>query len=547
MSIVDPILPDERIQAMYESNDWQDKTLLEYFDAAVAKHGNKPAVIGYRKESNDKQSKTYAELLGLSDRLAAGLLHQGICKGDVISFQLPNWWEFVVVYLACMRIGAISNPLMPIFRESELNYMLGFAESKVIFAPATFRGFDHAEMIEQLGESLPCLEHVCILGEDDGLEAFMQEEVSTEDRAQFEASKLAPNDVFLLMYTSGTTGAPKGVMHTFNTHDYSARKFIERVELTEDENVFMGSPTAHMTGLMFGISMPIMLGTTTVLLDQWDPLTAWQIIRDEKVAFTMGATPFLADLSESDALQTCNHDTFRVFVCGGAPVPPAIGRSAAERLKVNLITVWGMTEMSAVTTTLLTDSEEKVFETDGFPYDGTEVRVVDMDGKPLGRDQEGRLQTRGAGNFVGYLKRPEAYDTDADGWFETGDLARIVHQNYIRITGRSKDIIIRGGENIPVANVENALYRHPQLQDSAVVAKPDERLGERACCFITLKQGAEINLQQIKDYLSDEGLSKNYWPEYLEILPAMPRTASGKIQKFKLREMAEKLQKKDTL
>ncbi|MBV1912583.1 MAG: AMP-binding protein, partial [Cycloclasticus sp.] len=273
----------------------------------------------------------------------------------------------------------------------------------------------------------------------------------------------------------------------------------------------------------------------------WDPSLAWKIIRDEKIAFTMGATPFLADLSESDALTPCNHDTFRIFVCGGAPVPPAIGRSASKRLNVNLVTVWGMTEMSAVTTTLLTDTEEKVFETDGYPYDGTEVRVVNSKGQPIPNGEEGRLQTRGPGNFVGYLKRPEAYDTDAEGWFETGDLAKIVHQKYIRITGRSKDIIIRGGENIPVATVENTLYRHPQLQDSAVVAKPDDRLGERACCFITLKQDAKIDLQQIKDYLSAEGLSKNYWPEYLEILPAMPRTASGKIQKFKLRDMAKKL------
>jgi len=546
MSIVDPILPDERIEAMRDSKDWQDKTLLEYFDEAVVKHGNKPAVIGYRKENNEKQSKTYAELLALSDRLAAGLLHKGVCKGDVVSFQLPNWWEFVVVYLACMRVGAVSNPLMPIFRESELSYMLGFAESKVIFAPETFRGYDHKSMIEQLGVSLPCLEHVCILAED-GLDPFMKEEVSLEDRALFEQSTLLPNDVFLLMYTSGTTGAPKGVMHTPNTHDYCARKFIERIQLTENEHVFMGSPTAHMTGLMYGISVPMMLSTTTVLLDQWEPQTAWEIIRDEKIAFTMGATPFLADLSASDALEACNHDTFRVFVCGGAPVPPAIGRRAAKRLNVNLITVWGMTEMSAVTTTLLTDSEEKVFETDGFPYSGTEVRVVDREGNTLGENKEGRLQTRGAGNFVGYLKRPEAYDTDPDGWFETGDLAKIIHQKYIRITGRSKDIIIRGGENIPVALVENTLYKNPLLEDIAIVAKPDERLGERACCFVTLQKGAEINIQQIKDYLSDEGLSKNYWPEYVETLSAMPRTASGKIQKFKLRQMAEKLQIKDTI
>ncbi len=540
MTIADPILSNQRIQAMREANYWQDKTLLAFFDEATVKHGNKPAVIAYCKERGTQQSKTYNELLALSDRLAAGLLQNGVGKGDVVSFQLPNWWEFIVVYLACMRVGAISNPLMPIFRESELAYMLGFAESKVVFAPSNFRGFDHAAMFSQLREHLPCIEQVCILAEQ-GLEPFMVDEVSDAHRAQFEKNQLAPNDVFLLMYTSGTTGSPKGVMHTSNTHEYTARQFISRTQVTSEENVFMGSPTAHMTGLMFGVSMPIMLGATTVLLDQWDPALAWQIIKDEKIAFTMGATPFLADLSESDALESCNHDAFRVFVCGGAPVPPAIGRRAAKRLNLNLVTVWGMTEMSAVTTTLLTDTEEKVFETDGYPYDGTEVRIVDINGEPVVNGVEGRLQTRGAGNFVGYLKRPEAYDTDADGWFETGDLAQILHEKYIRITGRSKDIIIRGGENIPVATIENALYRHPLVQDSAVVAKPDERLGEKACCFVTLKENTDVDLQTIKDYLSSEGLSKSYWPEYLEILSAMPRTASGKIQKFKLRELAEKL------
>ena len=540
MSIVDPILSDERIKSMRESKNWRDKTLLDFFDLATAKNANKPAVVGYRKETNDKQVKTYAELRVLSDRLAVGLLRKGISKGDIVSFQLPNWWEFVVVYLACMRIGAVSNPLMPIFRESELSYMLGFAESKLVFAPSKFRGFDHAQMLDSIRDSLPCLEHVCILAED-GLEPFMVDTVNDADRAQFDARKLAPNDVFLLMYTSGTTGSPKGVMHTSNTHEYAARQFIGRTQLDHNETIFMGSPTAHMTGLMFGVSLPIMLGTTTVLLDQWDASAAWKIIRDEKVAFTMGATPFLSDLSESKDISDCNHDAFRLFVCGGAPVPPAIGRSASKRLNLNLMTVWGMTEMSAVTTTLLSDSEEKVFETDGCPYDGTEVRVVNMNGDPLAEGQEGRLQTRGAGNFVGYLKRPEAYDTDPDGWFETGDLATIRHQKYIRITGRSKDIIIRGGENIPVAVVENALYRHPSVQDTAVVAKPDERLGERACCFITLRDGELFELEAIKNYLAGEGISKSYWPESLQILDAMPRTASGKIQKFKLREMAKEL------
>lgn len=540
MSIAEPILSKQRIEQMHQSKHWLDKTLLNYFDAAVAQFAYKPAVIAYRKGQAEKDIKTYQELAQLSDRLAAGLLKKGVKKGEVVSFQLPNIWEFLVVYLACMRIGAISNPMMPIFREKELSYMLSFAESKVVFAPKLFRGFDHQQLLQKLQPSLPKLEKVCIL-DDQGLEPFMVDQVTEEDRKQFEDRALSPNEVFLLMYTSGTTGTPKGVMHTANTHDYSARKFIGRTQFNSSETVFMGSPTAHMTGLMYGVSVPFMLGSTTVLLDQWDADVAWKIIHDEKVAFTMGATPFLADLSDSKSLEQCNHDAFRLFVCGGAPVPPALGRRASQRLNVTLMTVWGMTEMGAVTTTLLDDPEEKVFETDGCPYDGTGVRIINQAGDLVADGEEGRLQTRGPGNFVGYLKRPEDYDTDAEGWHETGDLAKIIHSKYIRITGRSKDIIIRGGENIPVAVVENALYQHPAIQDTAIVAKPDERLGERAYCFITLREGQTVTFEQLQEYLLEQGLSKNYWPEFIQILEAMPRTASGKIQKFKLREMAATL------
>lgn len=540
MSIVEPILSAQRITAMTDAQHWRGKILLDFFDSAVKQHGSKPAVIAYYQERDTREVKTYQEIAELSDRLAAGLLKLGINKGDVVSYQLPNWWEFVVIYLACMRIGAISNPLMPIFREKELSYMLAFAETKLVFSLETFRHFDHASMLQNLQSKTPSLERICVLGES-GLEPFMAKSVSSADRAEFEKRKLQPNDVFLLMYTSGTTGAPKGVMHTPNTHDYSTRKFAERSEITNDEAVFMGSPTAHMTGLMFGISVPIVSGATSVLLDQWDADVAWKIINDEKIAFTVGATPFLADLSESTMRTSCNHKKFRLFVCGGAPVPPALGKRATQLLDVDLLTIWGMTEMSAVTMTLLTDDKKKAFETDGCPYEGTDIRIIDNNGNLVPHGTEGRLQTRGPGNFVGYLKRPDDYDTDSDGWFETGDLAKIVHQIYIRITGRSKDIIIRGGENIPVAVVENALYRHPAIQDTAIVAKADERLGERGCCFITLREGQSLDIDSLKSYLLDEGVSKSYWPEFLKILTAMPRTASGKIQKFKLREMAESI------
>ncbi|MEW5057074.1 MAG: AMP-binding protein [Cycloclasticus sp.] len=541
MSIFDPVIPEQRNKSMHELGHWADKTILDYFDKAVADHPDKTAVVGYVVDSNQRHAKTYREISDLSDRLAAGLLKKGITKGDVVSYQLPNSWEFLTIYLACMRIGAVTNPLMPIFRESELTYMLNFCESKIIFAPNSFRGFDYAGLMQTVQQQTACLQDVCIIDDKQGLEAFMVDEVTADDRAQFEQMRLAANDVFLLMYTSGTTGSPKGVMHTSNTHEYAARKYIERTALKSSEVVFMGSPTAHMTGLMYGVTVPIMLATTGVLLDQWKADIAWKVIHDENVAFTMGATPFLADLTDSELVDSCNHDAFRLFVCGGAPVPPALVRRASKRLKLDLMTVWGMTEMSVATATQLGDSDEKIFETDGCGFDGTEARVVGDQGEVLNEGEEGHLQLSGAGNFVGYLKRPEVFDTDAEGWFATGDLAKMIHGDYIRITGRSKDIIIRGGENIPVATVENALYKNKGIQDTAIVAKPHERLGEKACCFITLREGATMNFAQVQQFLADEGVSKNYWPEYIEILGEMPRTASGKIQKFKLREMAEKL------
>jgi cyclohexanecarboxylate-CoA ligase len=231
----------------------------------------------------------------------------------------------------------------------------------------------------------------------------------------------------------------------------------------------------------------------------------------------------------------------RLFVTAGAPIPRVLVQRAQERLGARVISAWGMTENGAVTSTRPDDPPQKVFETDGRAFPGFEVRVVDAGDHPVPTGEEGRLQARGMCNFVGYLKRPERFDTNADGWFETGDLARMDPDGYIRISGRAKDIIIRGGENIPVAEVEGALYRHPAVQDVAIVAMPDERLGERACAFIVPRQGQSLSFEQMIAHLQAEKMSRSYFPERLEVVEGMPRTASGKIQKFRLRQLAADL------
>jgi cyclohexanecarboxylate-CoA ligase len=295
---------------------------------------------------------------------------------------------------------------------------------------------------------------------------------------------------------------------------------------------------AHQLGFMYGIVLPIMLGGTAILQDIFSAPEMARQIRDEAASFTMGATPFLNDLTEHVAVTGQATSSLRVFVSAGAPIPRALVAKARQTLGAAIVSAWGMSENGAVTTTRLDDGEEKATTTDGGPLPGMELRILGADGAVLPAGQEGQLQVRGCSNFIGYLKRPELNPNDPDGWFDTGDLARMDADGYIRIAGRSKDIIIRGGENIPVVEVEGLLFRHPAVAEVAIVGIPDTRLGERACAFVRLREGASLSLPEVTAYLEGQRMARQYMPERLEILPELPRTPSGKIQKFKLRDMA---------
>ncbi len=536
--------PPDRVAAFMQSGLWPDRLLTEYLEDAVAGHPDRTAIVGYDSHAGTRSHHTYNELNRMVDRIALGLIAHGIEPGDVVAAQLPNSWHFNALYLACVRIGAVINPLMPIFRHRELSFMLSFGEAKAVFVPRLFRGFDFPAMIDELRPNLPVLKHVFVVGGDgdNAFDAcFIDREWEAENNASeaFAERKPAPNDVTILMYTSGTTGQPKGVMHTHNTLISNIHKYAERVELDSNDTVLMASPLAHLTGFLYGLMMPVVLGCPTVLMDVWDPAEAARVIEAEKCSFTMASTPFLSDLTNTPAVDRHDLGSLRTFLTAGAPIPRVLTRRAAERLQVMVIAAWGMTENGGVTMTRPSDPEEKIFGSDGGPIEGMEVRVVGDDNQPLPPDTDGRLQVRGVGNFVGYLKKPELFATDPDGWFETGDLARMREDGYIRISGRSKDVIIRGAENIPVVEIEELLYRHGAVEDAAIVAMPDERLGERVCVFVTLKPGQALSFEDMIGYLVEQKMAKQYFPERLEIIDAMPRTPSGKIQKFRLREIAQ--------
>ena len=538
----DPVLIAPRRAHSVAQGFWHDRTINDDLDACVAACPDKSALTALRAESGATTRFTYRQLATMADRVAVGLSRLGVGRNDVVACQLPNWWQFTITYLACSRIGAVMNPLMHIFRERELSFMLKHGEAKVLIVPKLFRGFDFEQMVTALQPELPHLKHLVVV---DGTGANSFDALLSGPAWEKEADaqniltrhRPGPDDVTQLLYTSGTTGEPKGVMHTANTTMANIIPYAQRLHLDAEDVVLMASPMAHQTGFMYGLMMPIMLKANAVLLDIWEPLKGIDLIRAEGVTFTMASTPFLTDLARTVDESGKAVPTLRTFLCAGAPIPSALVEQARRVLGSKIVSAWGMTENGAVTLIQPEDDDERAFNTDGCPLPGVELKVVDVDGNALPAGQSGKLLLRSCSNFGGYLKRPQLNATDAEGWFDTGDLAQLDAQGYIRITGRSKDVIIRGGENIPVVEIENLLYRHPAIAMAAIVAYPDERLGERACAVVVPKPGQHIDLPSIVDFLKSQKVAVQYMPERLIVREAMPSTPTGKIQKFKLRDM----------
>ena len=537
----DPILLPARRDACVASGHWRDRTINDYLDDCVAAHPDKLALTAVR-ENGETRRFSYRQLAALADRMAVGLARLGVQRNDVVAMQLPNWWQFSLMYLACSRIGAVINPLMYIFRERELSFMLGHAQARLFVVPKVFRGFDHEAMARALQADLPHLEHIVVVGGggDDDFDALLtapEWEKEADAKAILTHERPGPDDITQLIYTSGTTGEPKGVMHSANTAMANIAAYAERLHLGSDDVVLMASPMAHQTGFMYGLMMPIMLRAGMVMQDIWNPAKAVELIRAEGCSFTMASTPFLTDLTKTVQESGQAVPSLKSFLCAGAPIPGALVEQARAVLGTKIVSAWGMTENGAVTMIRPEDEDALAFTTDGCPLPGVELKIADADGQALPTGEIGRLLVRACSNFGGYLKRPQWNSTDADGWFDSGDLARVDARGYIRISGRSKDVIIRGGENIPVVEVEALLYRHPAVAHAAIVAYPDDRLGERACAVVVPKAGQQIDFAGMVEFLKAQKLALQYVPERLIVRESMPSTPSGKIQKFKLREM----------
>lgn len=528
-------LTSERIAAEKRSGAWTDQRLS---DVVHLPQPDKLAVLDSRRKL------TYGQLVEESEALARGLLDLGVRPRDVVQVQLPNWVEFVVAMIAIERIGAVINPVGPIFRRNEVLVMSSLSRPKAVITAHEFRGFDYASMHLDLREELDFVEELIVVGGD------VPDTVSWERAIDLGRSSsidertldlLAPgcDEVIEIIFTSGTTGQPKGVLHTINTLTAGVDGFLPNFTRGADEVVHMGSTFGHQTGFLFGARLPLIVGGTGVFQDIWDPSVFADLIETTKITASCGAAPFLADLLTVPDLETRDLSSFTTFGCFGSAIPLPLLEDAASRLPCAVMPGWGMSEISLMTTTQRADPIEKLSSTDGAPMEGNEIRVVDSDRAIAPVGVVGDLQARGSFEFVGYLQGrdfTEQFYTD-DGWFETGDRALLDADGYVRIAGRTKDLVIRGGENIPVKEVEDALLRHPQVAAVAVVAKLHDRLGEVGCAFVIPVTTAELpTLQDLTSHLDEQGMTRQYWPEDLRIVEVFPMTASGKVQKFRLRE-----------
>jgi cyclohexanecarboxylate-CoA ligase len=521
---------------------------------------------------------TWRELQDEADRVSALLLDLGVRRGEPVALQLPNWREFIAITLGIVQIGAVATPIMPVFGPRETTMTLARSRARVLFLPNLFRKRRPAvELVDVLAESQAqsrplALEHVIVLRSenrhsedeinqvppipDDVIAAanaadwtwrYYDTALSavTPDVGYIRSRSPREDDICQLLFTSGTTGEPKGVQHPHRSLGLATAMEVQHLGLRASDRIFVPSPLAHQTGFLYGMMLAWRLGVATVIQPVWDgQLALDQAFRQGGATFVQAATPFLTDLVDLVEAGEPAPESLRIFVATGAAVPRALAQRATDVLGTAVLGAFGTTETCLGTLAAPGDAPADAWGSDGRALPGVRIRIVDDEGREVPPGTEGNYELSSPTVFDGYLERPDltADVFTGDGWYRTGDLATVDAAGFLHITGRIKDVINRGGEKIPVVEIENLLYQHPLVSDVALVAMPDARLGERACAFVVPAHAdSPLTFAEMQDYLGRAGVSKYYWPERLEFIDVLPRNAVGKIQKNLLREHAAEL------
>ena len=525
---------EQRRAAYRQQGLWGDASLADYWQQTARAMPDKIAVV-----DNHGASYTYSALDHAASCLANWMLAKGIESGDRIAFQLPGWCEFTVIYLACLKIGAVSVPLLPSWREAELVWVLNKCQAKMFFAPTLFKQTRPVDLILPLQNQLLQLQQ--IVGVDKlapATSSLSLSQIIAYNTPLTTAITVHGDELAAVLFTSGTEGLPKGVMLTHNNILASERAYCARLNLTWQDVFMMPAPLGHATGFLHGVTAPFLIGARSVLLDIFTPDACLALLEQQRCTCMLGATPFVYDLLNLLEKQPADLSALRFFLCGGTTIPKKVARECQQR-GIKLLSVYGSTESSPHAVVNLDDPLSRFMHTDGYAAAGVEIKVVDDARKTLPPGCEGEEASRGPNVFMGYFDEPEltARALDEEGWYYSGDLCRMDEAGYIKITGRKKDIIVRGGENISSREVEDILLQHPKIHDACVIAMPDERLGERSCAYVVLKAPHHsLSLEDVVAFFSRKRVAKYKYPEHIVVIEKLPRTVSGKIQKFLLRK-----------
>jgi len=480
-------------------------------------------------------SMTYAELDRAADSVAAFLASRGVGPGDAVGIQLPNTRSFAVVQQAAIRLGAAYVPLLPQLREGDLAYMLDVAKVSVLVVPTLWRNFDHREMAAALMKTLPGLRTVLVDGDVEPGSGLIS--LARIPPARFFGKPLDPNALRDILFTSGTEAQPKGVLHSYNTQCFGLHRQIAAFGLGPDDVVMAASPVGHVTGAVNGVETALMIGGKVVLLDIWNPGEALDLFERERVTMMWGAATFFTDLVREQRAKPRDISAFRLALTAGAPVPRELVTAVGEVLGGNLLAAFGQSEGQNIALSRPTDPIERIIGYDGRIHDGIDFRLRGEDGedRTIGR---GELIYRGPNLSLGYLERKHmAAAFESDGFIRSGDIGEVDADRYLRIVGRAKDIIIRGGENISPAEVEGLLFGHPAITAASVVGVPDERLGQHAVAVIVPAAGMKPTVADLTAWLAERNIAKFKWPEEVMLVDELPMTPSGKVRKDVLRTM----------
>lgn len=510
---------------------WRNETFFDLLSEVANRHPEREAIVDSRTRI------TYGTLKDNVERTAAFLKAKGVERGDVVTIQLPNWVEFCYVFFALELLGAVANKISPDFRAREVDFILKFSESRAYVCSRDFKGFNYPGMVGDLRPGLPGLKFICVVdggsGDDtislaEGLQQFAPLPVA--ERVRMDA-----NAVYRMAFTSGTTGNPKNVLHSFNT-TLPACRFLTRDMLATDKDVFLVYLPIGLNWGYLVLVQALMLGARVVLQDRFSGKGALELIEREKVTFIPTAPASIIAMLNAPELAGCDVASLRVVITGGASCPVETLKDFGRRMSGRLIELYGMLEDGYHTYTRFSDDPEAVNGTIGRCVEGMGLRLLDQAGNDVAPGAEGEIAAFGPSVHLGYNKNPQANAEafTADGWFRTGDLGVFADAiGNVRIVGRSKEIINRGGKKFFPREVEEILYTHPKVLHAAMVGVPDPRLGERNCLCLIPKGAEPVVLDEFVAFLRDK-VANYKLPERLEIFAELPFTPTGKLQRFVL-------------